>query len=211
MCGSEDAGPDSDTTARQAEPVASHYDDDSQTESDSGCRGGVSDSDSERGVANGDGRSGSDDITVRTGSVEMDCKSDETDEEDDIWTFIRSQRWLVTEDFKVPGKSFCNDPSLVCIVDSTVDLLNSSHEKPFPKIMRGHNFGLDNTQRFHRQKKMYVLLKKVMICKGPNGEQRVFRATPTEIIDGLEDIWGKDLDRNFSVDDYYGEIIRKRS
>lgn len=209
VCGSDDVGLESDTTVPQAEPIAGHFDDNSQTQSDNGCRGGVSDNDSGRGVANGG--DGDNDIIPTKGSVEVDGKSHGTDEGDGIWKFVRSQRWLVTEDFKVPGKLFCSEPNLVRIVDSTVDLLNSSHEKPFPKITRGHTFGLDNTQRFHRQRKMYVMLKKVMICKGPNGEQCVFRATPTEIVDSLVALWGRDLDTDFSVDDYYREIIRKRS
>ena len=182
VCESEDGG------SGNAGTGLGDGDDDSRTESEGGSVRG--------GRQSGGGK---------------DCDGDVTDDEDDIWSLIRSQRWMPTDDFKVPGKSFCNDETLLRVVDSTVDLLKMSKAKAFPKLRRGHNQGIDNTQRFHRQKKMFNLLKKVTICRGKDGEEQVFRATPIEIKDGLEEIWGKSLDDDFCADEFFEEIIAKRS
>lgn len=98
------------------------------------------------------------------------------------------QRWKRTEDFEVPGKGFCEDASARLFVDATPTLLERSIEKPFPALMRHHGSNATAVRRHKRQRKMYKILRKVLLCDGEDEEKVVYRATDGEVTQAVSQL-----------------------
>lgn len=113
--------------------------------------------------------------------------------------------WRATDEFRFPGKGFASADGLVgSFVDTTAVLLQASEARAFPKFTEGVGRERADTQRLYRQRKMYVVLKKVLVCEGEDGEKLVFRATREEI----EKVVPEVSEGKISTDEYMHAVLK---
>lgn len=106
--------------------------------------------------------------------------------------------------FHFPGKGYdCEDGTTGSLVDTTAALLQTSEARAFPKLFDCYRTKSDS-QRLYRQKKMYFVLKKVLVCEGADGEQLVYRATSEEIEIGVPEV----ADGKISTDEYMHAVLK---
>lgn len=118
---------------------------------------------------------------------------------------LLAPRWKRTDDVQIPGTGFCKDATARWFVDSTVSLLEKSTERTFPGLVPSHGYDANSAQRHKRQRVMYRVLRKVLICEGEDGEKMVYRATGDEITNAVPDV-----KRGVISKDEYMKAVLKR-
>ena len=107
--------------------------------------------------------------------------------------------------FDVPGKGFCSDDTACSFVESTVELLQRSKEKHFPRLLSRNSYRTVDRHRFRRQRPFYTQLRKVLICE-EDGKQLVFRATAAEVKEEVDVV----SDGKMSPKEYLNVVLKKR-
>lgn len=106
----------------------------------------------------------------------------------------------------MPSNGYCRADVPLSFVDSTLELLEKSEQRAFPPFVGAVRPLAVSKQNYFRQGKMYGKLKKVMIGVGDRGEERVFRATDSEICRTVLEI----ADGKLSLEEYVAEVKRIR-